>query len=116
MQTALGVQADGVYGPATAGALQGKATDVTKQIQTELTTYGYYTGPIDGDYGSATKDAVKKLQADLGVTADGLVGAETIAAFQQAVADGTLTTAGTTTTVATTTTTEATTATTATTP
>lgn len=99
MQTALGVTADGVYGPATATALKSKATDTTKQIQTELATYGYYSGPIDGDYGPATTDAVKKLQTDLGVTADGKVGPDTIAAFEQAVADGTLTsTTGTTTT------------------
>jgi peptidoglycan hydrolase-like protein with peptidoglycan-binding domain len=114
MQKALGVTADGVYGPATAAALKGKATGVVVQIQTELAKYGYYTGPIDGKYGPATKDAVMKLQTDLGVTADGLVGAETIAAFNKAVADGTLkpttsttttsTTTGTTTTATTTTT------------
>jgi peptidoglycan hydrolase-like protein with peptidoglycan-binding domain len=90
MQKALGVTADGVYGPATAAALKGKAKDTVVQIQTELTTYGYYSGPIDGHYGPATTDAVKQLQTDLGVTADGLVGSETVAAFNKAVADGTL--------------------------
>lgn len=103
MQKALGVRADGVYGPATAAALKGKATDVVAQIQTELTKYGYYAGPIDGKYGPATKDAVIKLQTDLGVTADGLVGAETIKAFNKAVADGTLKPSTTTTTTPTTT-------------
>jgi peptidoglycan hydrolase-like protein with peptidoglycan-binding domain len=97
MQKALGVSADGVYGPATAAALKGKATDVTAEIQRELTKYGYYTGPIDGHYGPATKAAVEKLQTDLGITADGLVGAETIDAFDKAVADGTLKPATTTT-------------------
>jgi peptidoglycan hydrolase-like protein with peptidoglycan-binding domain len=115
MQTALGVDADGVYGPATASALQSKGKEVVVKIQTELATYGYYTGPIDGDYGTATKNAVKALQTDLGVTADGLVGAATIEAFHQAVADGTLT-APTTTTTATTTAATTTTTTTATTP
>jgi peptidoglycan hydrolase-like protein with peptidoglycan-binding domain len=90
MQKALGVTADGVYGPATAAALKGKAKDVVVQIQTELAKYGYYTGPIDGHYGPDTKAAVTKLQTDLGVTADGLVGAATIDAFHKAVADGTL--------------------------
>ena len=98
MQKALGVTADGVYGPTTDAALKGKAKDVVVQIQTELAKYGYYTGPIDGKYGSATADAVKRLQSDLGVDADGRVGPETVEAFHKAVADGTLHTATTTTT------------------
>ena len=48
MQKALGITADGVYGPTTDAALKGKAKDVVVQIQTELAKYGYYTGPIDG--------------------------------------------------------------------
>jgi peptidoglycan hydrolase-like protein with peptidoglycan-binding domain len=91
MQKDLGVTADGVFGPSTDEALKGKGKDVVIQIQTELARYGYYTGPIDGDYGPATTDAVKHLQTDLGVTADGQVGEETIDAFNDAVADGTLT-------------------------
>jgi peptidoglycan hydrolase-like protein with peptidoglycan-binding domain len=110
MQKALGVPADGVYGPATAAALKGKGNAVVVQLQTELTKYGYYTGPIDGRYGSDTKAAVTKLQTDLGVSADGLVGAETIAAFNKAVADGTLKPTTATTTVSTTTTAATTTA------
>jgi peptidoglycan hydrolase-like protein with peptidoglycan-binding domain len=90
MQKALGINADGVFGPATEAALKGKGKDVVTQIQTELAKYGYYTGPIDGDYGPATTDAVRKLQSDLGVPADGRVGEETVAAFNAAVADGTL--------------------------
>jgi peptidoglycan hydrolase-like protein with peptidoglycan-binding domain len=117
MQKALGLNADGVFGPATEAALKGKGKDVVVQIQTELTKYGYYSGPIDGDYGPGTTEAVKKLQTDLGVSADGRVGAETVAAFNAAVADGTLqpSTTTTTSTATTTTTTTATTATTTTT-
>ena len=105
MQKALGVTADGVYGPGTDAALKGKAKDVVVQVQTELAKYGYYTGPIDGDYGEGTKAAVTKLQTDLGVTADGLIDAETIDAFHKAVADGTLTPTTPPTTTTTTTTT-----------
>ena len=103
MQKALGVTADGVYGPATAAALKGKGKDTVVQIQTELARYGYYSGPIDGSYGPATTAAVKQLQTDLGLSADGFVGAETVAAFNKAVADGTLKPTTTTTTTATTT-------------
>ena len=104
MQKALGVTPDGVYGAETDAALKGKAKDVVVQIQTVLTEYGYYTGTIDGNYGADTQASVQKLQTDLGVTADGRFGAETVDAFNTAVADGTLkpTTPPTTTTTPTT--------------
>jgi peptidoglycan hydrolase-like protein with peptidoglycan-binding domain len=111
MQKALGVPVDGIYGPATDAALNGKGKDTVIQLQSTLASYGYYTGPIDGVYGTATTDAVKALQSDLGITVDGQVGQETLAAFNQAVADGELQPVGssTTTTTTTTTTTSATT-------
>jgi peptidoglycan hydrolase-like protein with peptidoglycan-binding domain len=90
MQTDLGVTADGIYGPSTHEALKGKGKSIVMELQTGLHTYGYYDGPIDGDYGQSTQDAVKKLQTDLGVTADGKFGPETAQAFQKAVADGTI--------------------------
>ena len=108
MQKALGVTADGVYGPETDAALKGKARDVVVQIQTVLTQYGFYTGPIDGNYGTDTQAAIKKLQTDLGVTADGRLGAETVDAFNKAVADGTLKPTTTTSTTTTPTTTDTT--------
>ena len=91
MQTDLGVTADGVYGAETHDALKGKGKSIVMELQTELQTYGYYDGEIDGDYGQATQDAVKKLQTDLGVTADGKLGPETADAFTKAVKDGTIT-------------------------
>ena len=108
MQKALGVTADGVYGPETDAALKGKARDVVVQIQTVLTQYGFYTGPIDGNYGTDTQAAVKKLQTDLGVTADGRLGAATMDAYNKAVADGTLKLTTTTSTTTTPTTTDTT--------
>jgi peptidoglycan hydrolase-like protein with peptidoglycan-binding domain len=90
MQKALGVTVDGIYGPETNTALKNKGHYVVTEIQTALAEYGYYTGPIDGTYGPATTEAVKKLQTDLGLTADGRFGPETAKAFNEAVANGTL--------------------------
>lgn len=96
MQKALGVTADGIFGAETYVALKAnaktaaEATSIVVAIQTTLKKYGYYSGPIDGDYGSATIAAVKKLQTDLGVTADGRIGPETITAFNKAVASGSI--------------------------
>ena len=90
MQTDLGVTPDGVYGPETHDALKGKGVSVVASLQTALTTYGYYSGSITGQYDQATQEAVKKLQTDLGVTPDGKLGPETAKAFDEAVANGTI--------------------------
>jgi peptidoglycan hydrolase-like protein with peptidoglycan-binding domain len=91
MQAALGVTADGVYGPRDPKALKAKGTGVVVTLQTELSRYGYYDGPSSGVYDAKTADAVTALQKDLGVDADGRFGPETAQAFGQAVADGTIT-------------------------
>jgi peptidoglycan hydrolase-like protein with peptidoglycan-binding domain len=57
MQEDLGVTADGIYGPETHHALKSKGKSIVMALQNGLTTYGYYDGPIDGDYGEATQDA-----------------------------------------------------------
>jgi peptidoglycan hydrolase-like protein with peptidoglycan-binding domain len=94
MQEDLGVEADGIFGPETYTALKKEtksaalATNIVVSIQTTLKYYGYYEGPIDGVYGEETTAAVKELQTDLGVTADGRVGTETVTAFNEAVESG----------------------------
>jgi peptidoglycan hydrolase-like protein with peptidoglycan-binding domain len=90
MQEDLGVTVDGMYGPETHEALGEQATSLVMRIQTALAAYGYYTGPIDGVYGPDTTAAVEQLQEDLGVTVDGRFGSETVAAFNEAVANGEL--------------------------
>ena len=47
------------------------------ELQRVMTRLGYYTGPIDGIYGSGTVEGVKKMQTALGVTSDGIYGPET---------------------------------------
>ena len=71
----------------TAGSTTGTASTTTEpsaettaavaELQQVMTDLGYYDGPIDGVYGDATTEGVKKMQTDLGVTADGVYGAET---------------------------------------
>ena len=46
----------------------------TKEVQTVLKKWGYYTGAVDGINGPLTKAAVKKFQRKYGLTADGIVG------------------------------------------
>lgn len=48
-----------------------------KTVQSQLSNWGYYTGAIDGNYGASMSSAVKKFQANNGLTADGVVGDNT---------------------------------------
>lgn len=52
-----------------------------KTVQTKLKRWGYYTGSVDGIYGSKTKAAVKSFQKKNGLTVDGIVGPKTAAAL-----------------------------------
>lgn len=51
----------------------------TREVQTVLKKWGYYTGSVDGINGPLTKAAVKKFQRKYGLTADGIVGPLTAA-------------------------------------
>ena len=55
----------------------GSRGDEEKQIQTKLKNWGYYSGNIDGIYGSATLSAVKYFQRKNELTADGIAGTKT---------------------------------------
>lgn len=52
-----------------------------KTIQTKLKNWGYYSGSIDGIYGSGTLKAVKKFQQKNGLNADGIAGTKTLQAM-----------------------------------
>ena len=47
-------------------------------IQTVLKRLGYYTGYVDGVYGSQTKNAVIRFQRDCGLVQDGICGPKTL--------------------------------------
>ena len=88
---------DGVAGPSTLKALYSSSARATstaaavignslrpgangkavRTVQTKLKSLGYYRGTVDGDYGTATVDAVKAFQRANGLTADGVAGAST---------------------------------------
>lgn len=60
---------------------QGSQGSAVRTIQTKLKRWGYYTGSVDGVYGSKTVEAVKYFQRQNGLTADGVCGAKTLAAL-----------------------------------
>lgn len=49
-----------------------------RNIQSVLKRLGYYTGSVDGIYGSKTKSAVVRFQRDCGLTQDGICGPVTL--------------------------------------
>lgn len=57
-----------------------RGSEVT-QIQTKLKRWGYYSGNVDGIYGTQTVAAVKKFQKKNGLTVDGIAGKNTLAAM-----------------------------------
>ena len=60
---------------------RGSTGSTVSEIQTRLKNWGYYSGKVDGIFGSGTEAAVKKFQAKNGLTADGIVGPATLAAL-----------------------------------
>ena len=52
---------------------KGSSGAVVTQIQTKLKSWGYYTGTVDGIYGSGTERAVRAFQQKNGLTVDGKV-------------------------------------------
>ena len=52
-----------------------------KLVQQKLKNWGYYTGAVDGIYGSKTKSAVIKFQRNNKLTVDGIIGNQTLKAM-----------------------------------
>lgn len=69
--------------PAVEAALYKKGSNgaVVTQIQTKLKSWGYYTGSVDGVYGSGTERAVRAFQQENGLAVDGKAGTQTLAAM-----------------------------------
>ena len=65
------------------GALSkiGSTGGEVSEIQSRLKEWGYYSGAVDGIFGTATRNAVIKFQKAKGLTADGIAGSKTLAAM-----------------------------------
>lgn len=60
--------------------------DDVAELQASLSRLGYNPGPIDGDFGARTEQAVREFQARQGLYVDGVVGPATAAALKAALA------------------------------
>ncbi|MGW5242204.1 peptidoglycan-binding domain-containing protein [Monashia sp. NPDC004114] len=99
LQKAHGLPVTGSMDKATEAALRsdlaakgGAAADAslasTAATQQTLKLAGYWDGPVDGQWTPALTDALKSLQADLGVPTTGTVDSATVAALEKAVEKG----------------------------
>ena len=59
----------------------GSRSEEVRTIQTKLKNWGYYSGTVDGIYGTATKNAVMLFQRKNGLTVDGIAGPRTLKAM-----------------------------------
>ena len=75
--TILAVQ----YNEVLALSKYGSRGSEVRTIQDKLKRWGYYTGSVDGIYGSLTVSAVKKFQQKNGLTVDGIAGTKTLTAM-----------------------------------
>ena len=60
---------------------RGSTGATVTEIQKRLKSWGYYTGAVDGIYGSRTESAVKYFQRTNGLAVDGQAGNKTLAAM-----------------------------------
>lgn len=68
-------------GAQAASYKKGSTGSVVTEIQTKLKAWGYYSGSVDGIYGSATETAVKYFQRKNSLTVDGIAGPATLKAL-----------------------------------
>ena len=59
----------------------GSRSEEVKDIQRALKSKGYYSGAVDGIFGTGTKNAVIKFQKNNGLSPDGIAGKNTLKAL-----------------------------------
>ena len=62
---------------------------LVNEVQQALKNRGYYTGAVDGIFGTGTYEAIVNFQRDNGLTPDGIAGASTLSALGISVGTGT---------------------------
>ena len=72
----------------TALSRMGSVGNEVTSIQNALKSRGYYTGAVDGIFGSKTLSAVKNFQKAQGLTVDGIAGPQTLKALGVASSGG----------------------------
>lgn len=77
-----------ILAPPAATLKPGDQGAAVKVLQRGLARLGYSPGRIDGQYGPSTVDAVKRFQRAGGLTADGILGPNTLRALSQALKTG----------------------------
>lgn len=60
---------------------RGSTGSTVSQIQQKLKNWGYYSGEVDGVFGSRTEAAVRLFQQKNGLSVDGKVGPQTLSAL-----------------------------------
>ena len=68
-------------GGAFAAYRRGDSGETVKKVQQKLKSWGYYSGSVDGVFGSGTESAVKYFQRKNGLNVDGQAGDKTLAAL-----------------------------------
>ena len=58
---------------ARTGGAEGPSRELVNEVQRGLAERGYYTGALDGLIGPATREAVRRFQADAGLPVTGIV-------------------------------------------
>jgi hypothetical protein len=71
-------------GVSTSTAPKKPNAQYTREAQQLLTDLGYDPGPVDGDYGRRTADAVKAFQRDAGITQDGWIDEDLVSTLRRA--------------------------------
>ncbi|MFK3960873.1 peptidoglycan-binding protein [Guptibacillus hwajinpoensis] len=56
---------------------KGSTGSLVKELQSKLQAIGLYSGPLDGDFGNGTEQAVRNFQSRNKLTVDGIVGPAT---------------------------------------
>ena len=73
--------------PLTSSVPEKPSVQHTKEAQQLLTDLGYKPGPVDGDYGRRTADAVKAFQRNTGVVQNGVIDENLLIALRRAKAE-----------------------------